>query len=102
MWAQILLLFSADFIHAILWDMSPEQFIGAFDSHLRERFTVVHCVSLLVDLVFNLTLSNTEKHFGKLQYADVLGIYAISLFMNIHRIFCYDGFSDPLGWELSR
>ncbi|XP_020626324.1 elongator complex protein 5-like [Orbicella faveolata] len=48
------LLESADVIHAILWDMSPEQFIGAFDSHLRER------------------------------------------------IFCYDGFSDPLGWHLSR
>ena len=68
MWAQILLLFSADFIHAILWDMSPEQFIGAFDSHLRERFTVVHCVSL-VDFFFNLTLSNTEKQFGNSQYS---------------------------------
>lgn len=48
------LLESADFIHTILWDMSPEEFVGAFDPHLRER------------------------------------------------IFCYDGFSDPLGWELSR
>lgn len=52
MWAQILLLFSADFIHTILWDMSPEEFVGAFDPHLRERFTVVHCFSLLVDLYF--------------------------------------------------
>ncbi|KAL9971346.1 hypothetical protein ACROYT_G023859 [Oculina patagonica] len=48
------LLESVDFVHAILWDVSPDQFIGAFDPHLRER------------------------------------------------IFCYDGFTDPLGWDLTR
>lgn len=48
------LLERADYVHVILWDVPPQQFVDSFDSHLKER------------------------------------------------IYCYDGFSDPLGWNLTR
>lgn len=31
------LLFSADYVHAILWDVPTNQFLSAFDLHMRER-----------------------------------------------------------------
>lgn len=46
------LLKSADYVHALLWDVPTDQFLSAFDPQMRER------------------------------------------------IFCYDGFTDPLGWNL--
>lgn len=48
------LLERTDYVHVILWDVPPQQFVDSFDSHLKER------------------------------------------------IYCYDGFSDPLGWNLTR
>ena len=30
--------FSADVLHAVLWDVAPKQFINSFDPILRERF----------------------------------------------------------------
>lgn len=29
-------------MHVILWDVPPEQFVAAFDPHVRERFTDKH------------------------------------------------------------
>ena len=30
--------FSADVLHAVLWDVAPKQFINSFDPILRQRF----------------------------------------------------------------
>ena len=35
-------IFSVDFVHAMLWDVSVDQFLGVFDPSLRERFKEIY------------------------------------------------------------
>ena len=43
-----LLLFSADYVHALLWDVPTNQFLSAFDPHMGER-SEIGCVILISD-----------------------------------------------------
>ena len=42
------LLFSADYVHALLWDVPTNQFLSAFDPQMRER-SETGCVILIID-----------------------------------------------------
>lgn len=43
-----LLLLSADYVHALLWDVPTDQFLSAFDPQMRER-SETGCVLLIID-----------------------------------------------------
>ena len=39
---------SADYVHALLWDVPTDQFLSAFDPQMRER-SETGCVLLIID-----------------------------------------------------
>lgn len=42
------LLFSVDYVHALLWDVPTNQLLSSFDPHMRER-SETSCVILIID-----------------------------------------------------